>query len=57
MSDHNTDKSAPIPVELPMSQDKDGKALTKFEGAPVIAVDDKPNSFEKEVVDIVRPQE
>ena len=29
MSDHNTDKSAPVPVEMPMSQAKDGKVPDK----------------------------
>ncbi len=39
MSDPKTDKSAPIPVELPMSQSKDGKVPDKAVPTPA----DDPN--------------
>jgi len=39
MSDHNTDKSAPVPVELPLSHTGDGKAPDKVVPVPA----DDPN--------------
>ncbi len=34
MSDHNSDKSAPVPVEMPMTQAKDGKVPDKAVPVP-----------------------
>ena len=34
MSDHNRDKSAPVPMEMPMSQGKDGKVPDKVVPVP-----------------------